>query len=129
MQQDEKLHKIRHSLAHIMAAAIQKNHPHARFGVGPVIENGFYYDVSDKHNFTPEDLKAIEKEMRAIIAKKLEFEREEMPIDQAIEYFKAQHQDFKVELLQDLKSKGTTSLKDAGDELVDSGNEIGRAHV
>lgn len=120
MQQDEKIHKIRHSLAHIMAAAIQKTHPHARFGVGPVIENGFYYDVSDKHNFTPDDLKAIEKEMRSIINQKLDFERLEMPTDEAIEFFKKNHQDFKVELLQDLKTKGTTSLKDAGADLVDS---------
>ena len=120
MQQDEQLHKIRHSLAHIMAAAVQKLHPNARFGVGPVIENGFYYDISDKHSFTSEDFKKIEKEMRAIIDQKLDFERQTMPIEEAIEFFKGQDQDFKVELLQDLKNKGTTSLKDAGDEVVDT---------
>lgn len=122
MQNDEKIHKIRHSLAHIMASAIQKTHPHAQFGVGPVVENGFYYDVLDKHNLTPEDLKSIEKEMRSIIAQKLEFVKEEMGIEDAIKFFKERNQDFKVELLRDLKSKGTTSLKDTGDELVDSKN-------
>ena len=103
MQQDEQLHKIRHSLAHIMAAAVQKLHPNARFGVGPVIENGFYYDISDKHSFTSEDFKKIEKEMRAIIDQKLDFERQTMPIDEAIEFFKGNNQDFKVELLRDQK--------------------------
>lgn len=120
MENNEKLHKIRHSLAHIMSAAIQKAYPHVRFGVGPVIENGFYYDILDKHTLTPEDLKDIEKEMRSIIAQNLEFVREEMSIEQAIKFFEESQQDFKVELLRDLKTKGTTSLKDTGDELIDS---------
>lgn len=120
MQNQDQLHKIRHSLAHIMASAVQKLHPNARFGVGPVIENGFYYDISDKHSFTNDDFKKIEKEMRSIIKQKLDFERKVMPIDEAIEFFKDKNQDFKVELLQDLKNKGTTSIKDTGDELVEA---------
>lgn len=116
--QNDKLHAMRHSLAHIMAAAIQKTHPEAKFGVGPVVENGFYYDVLTKKPLGEQDLMAIESEMHAIVGHKLEFERSDWPIDQAISYFKEHKQDFKVELLGDLKSKGTTSLKDIAAEDV-----------
>ncbi len=118
---DAKLEKIRHSLAHIMAASVQKLYPEAKFGVGPVIENGFYYDISVEQSFDPASLKQIQKEMKKLIGKKLEFVREEWPIDEAIKYFRAEGQDFKVELLNDLKTKGTTAVSDAGDsDLVDN---------
>lgn len=118
---EQNLETVRHSLAHIMAAAIQKLHPESQFGVGPVVENGFYYDIKLDSTVKPEDLPAIEKEMRAIIATKEAFVREEWPIDDAIEYFTNHKQLFKVELLNDLKTKGTTAVADAGDsELVDN---------
>ena len=113
MQVNEQLHKIRHSLAHIMAAAIQKIKPEANFGVGPAIDNGFYYDFMVDKNFSEDELSKIEKEMRTIIGQKLDFEREEWPIEQAIEYFRGKGQDFKVELLDDLRTKGTTAVADA----------------
>lgn len=121
---DAKLDKIRHSLAHIMAAAVQKLHPEAKFGVGPVVENGFYYDIDLANTLDLKDLKQIKKEMKKLISQKLEFIKEEWPIDEAIKYFKAQKQDYKVELLKDLKTKGTTAVADAGDsELVDNSVE------
>lgn len=111
---------IRHSLAHVMAAAVQKLYPEAKFGVGPVIENGFYYDIAVEHPFGPEDLKVIQKEMKQLIGGKYEFVHEQWSIDEAIQYFKAQKQDFKVELLNDLRTKGSTAVSDTGDiDLVD----------
>ncbi len=114
------INSIRHSLAHVMASAVQKLHPEAKFGVGPVVENGFYYDIAVDHPFTTDDLKRIQKEMKKLIGKKEEFVREEWPIDEAIKFFKGQKQDFKVELLSDLKTKGSTAVSDTGDEeLID----------
>ncbi|MFO0862899.1 MAG: threonine--tRNA ligase [Candidatus Saccharibacteria bacterium] len=118
---DAKLDKIRHSLAHIMAAAVQKLHKDAQFGVGPVIENGFYYDIKLEHPLDAQELKKVQKEMKKLISAKLDFVREEWPIEEAIKYFKEHKQDFKVELLNDLKTKGTTAVADAGDsELIDN---------
>ncbi|MSR68230.1 threonine--tRNA ligase [Candidatus Saccharibacteria bacterium] len=115
MANQENLHKIRHSLAHIMAIAIKQLKPEASFGVGPAIENGFYYDVLVDKNFTEEDLSSIQAGMQEIIAKNLPFEHETWPIDKAIEYFESNKQQFKVELLKDLKTKGSTAVSDAGD--------------
>jgi threonyl-tRNA synthetase len=116
MSQSEDLETMRHSLAHLMAASIQEFYPDARFGVGPVIEDGFYYDVFIDDTLSPEDLEKIEKVMRRKIAEKQEFARTEVPIDEAIAMFGAMRQDFKVELLNDLKTRGTTAVSDLGDE-------------
>jgi threonyl-tRNA synthetase len=123
---NEKLDTKRHSLAHIMAASIQEMFPEAKFGVGPVIEEGFFYDVHLNRPLTPEDLQAIEKRMRDKVKQNLRFERSEMPIDQASEVFRNMSQDFKVELLRDLKTRGTTAVSDLGDSnLVGSNvNEV-----
>lgn len=106
------LHTMRHSMAHIMAAAIQQLHPDAKFGVGPVIENGFYYDVELSKTVTPEDLEKIEKKMAELIRASIKFERKTVPIEEAINLFEKKGQDFKVELLNDLKKYGTTAAKD-----------------
>lgn len=123
MEISEQSHKIRHSLAHIMASAVQKIKPEASFGVGPAIDNGFYYDFLVDENFTEAELKSIEKEMRSIINKNIPFEQENWPIDKAIEYFDSKNQKFKVELLNDLKTKGTTAVADAGDDDLAKGSE------
>ena len=107
---------MRHSTAHVLAAAVQKLHPDAQFGVGPVVENGFYYDIKLSKTLSSDDLAAIESEMTKIVSAGEDFIREEWPIDEAIAYFKQHDQPFKVELLNDLKTKGTTSLKDTGGE-------------
>jgi len=122
MPKNEKLDTKRHSLAHVMAASIQELFPEARFGVGPVIEDGFYYDVYVNRPLTPDDLQAIEKRMREKVKQNLGFERSEMPIDAAIDMFGKMSQDFKVELLRDLKTRGTTAVADLDDANLIGGN-------
>jgi len=111
---DQQLHALRHSLAHVMASAVLKMHPEAKFGVGPVIDNGFYYDIDLSKSLSTEDLAVIESEMKKIIASNVPFEHEQWPIQQAIDYFEEHKQVYKVELLHDLQSKGTTSMKEVG---------------
>jgi threonyl-tRNA synthetase len=118
----ESLETIRHSLAHVMAASIQELYPEARFGVGPVIRDGFYYDVALERPLTPEDLGAIEQGMRKRIAAGLAFERTELPIGDAIDRFGAMGQDLKVELLGDLRDRGTTAVADLEDENLVGGD-------
>jgi threonyl-tRNA synthetase len=115
MPKNEKLDTKRHSLAHIMAASILEMFPEAKFGVGPVVEDGFYYDVHLNRPLTPEDLQAIEKRMREKVKQGLSFERSEMPIDAATDMFRKMAQDFKMELLHDLKTRGTTAVADLDD--------------
>jgi threonyl-tRNA synthetase len=112
---NERLETKRHSLAHIMAASVQEMFPDAKFGVGPVVEDGFFYDIHLNRPLTPEDLQAIEKRMREKVKQNLRFERSEMPLEEAIGWFGKMSQDFKVELLRDLKTRGTTAVADLGD--------------
>src|SRR5215470_8859526 len=115
MPKNEKLDTKRHSLAHLMAASIQEMFPEAKFGVGPVIEDGFFYDVQLNRPLTPEDLQAIENRMREKVKQNLRFDRSEMPLDSAVSLFESMSQNFKVELLRDLKTRGTTAVADIGD--------------
>ena len=115
MPKNEILDKKRHSLAHVMAACVQDIFPNAKFGVGPVIEDGFYYDILLPRPLTPDDLTEIEKRMRAKVKQDLSFERSEMPIDDAVSLFGQMHQEFKVELLRDLKTRGTTAVAELDD--------------
>lgn len=108
----DELDQMRHSAAHLLAAAVMKMFPEAKLGIGPVIENGFYYDMQLPRPLTPEDFVVLEKTMAAIKAENIDFRREEMPIEAAIEFFRERGQDFKVDLLSDLKKHGTTNLKD-----------------
>jgi threonyl-tRNA synthetase len=116
---DEQLHAMRHSLAHIMAAAVQRLYPEAKFGVGPVVENGFYYDIDlGERKISEQNFPKIEKEMRKLIEYGDTFERFSMPIDEAIEWAREHDQPYKEELLNDLKRSGTTVAKDLDvDEL------------
>ena len=110
---DEQLHAMRHSLAHITAAAVQRLWPEAKFGVGPVVDNGFYYDIDlGETKISEQQFGKIEKMMRRIIAEKQDFVRTTVPIDEAIAWAKAHNQPYKVELLNDLKRTGTTVAKD-----------------
>lgn len=109
----EELNAMRHSLAHITAQAVQRLWPGAKFGVGPVVENGFYYDIDlGETKISEDDFKKIEKEMRSIINKDFPFERSEKAIDQAIDWAREGNQPYKEELLNDLKRSGTTVAKD-----------------
>lgn len=116
------LHIMRHSLAHIMATAIQELYPKAKFGIGPVIDNGFYYDVDIDQTLTPEDLEKITQGIRKVIKAGYPFERTELDIDKAIAKFKSANQPYKVELLNDLKQHGTTVAKDIDREQLGLGN-------
>ncbi|MDB5163340.1 MAG: thrZ [Candidatus Saccharibacteria bacterium] len=113
MSNDEQLHAMRHSLAHITASAVKKLWPEAKFGVGPVVDNGFYYDIDlGELKISESDFKRIEKEMRGIVNQAQEFEHFDMPIDQAIDWARQNGQPYKEELLNDLKRSGTTIAKD-----------------
>ena len=119
MAQEAKpeLHAMRHSLAHIMATAITSLWPDVKLGVGPVVENGFYYDVDlgDKQ-LSDEDFTSIEAEMKKVIKENQPFERFTKPIDEAIAWAKQAKQPYKAELLNDLKRAGTTAAKDLDTE-------------
>lgn len=106
---EEHLYAMRHSLAHITAQAVQHLWPEAKFGVGPVVENGFYYDIDlGETQISESDFKRIEKEMRTIINKDYPFVRSDKDIDDALAWAKDAKQPYKVELLNDLKREGTT---------------------
>lgn len=110
---EDKLYAMRHSLAHIMATAVQQLWPDAKFGVGPVVEHGFYYDIDlGETKISEQQFNKIEKIMRRIIAKKQDFVCTKCPIDDAIQWAKDNHQPYKEELLNDLKRAGTTAAKD-----------------
>lgn len=96
---------IRHSLSHVLAAAILELYPDTKLGIGPAIDNGYYYDFLFTNSITPEDLQKIEKKMREIINQKLPFERKEFSSDEAIEQLNNAKQNFKVELAEELTQK------------------------
>ena len=110
---EDKLYAMRHSLAHIMATAVQQLWPDAKFGVGPVVEHGLYYDIDlGETKISEQQFNKIEKIMRRIIAEKQDFVCTKCPIDEAIQWAKDNHQPYKEELLNDLKRAGTTVAKD-----------------
>jgi len=113
MDKDKQLLAMRHSLAHIMASAIQKLWPEAKFGVGPVVDNGFYYDIDLGDDIISEDqFPLIENEMKSIIKDDQKFSLSHKTIDEALEWAKQANQPYKLELLNDLKRSGTTLVKD-----------------
>jgi threonyl-tRNA synthetase len=110
---EEQLYAMRHSLAHITAQAVQHLWPDAKFGVGPVVENGFYYDIDlGGAKISEEDFSRIEKEMRKVIAADYHFDRSEKQVDAAIEWAQSAKQPYKEELLNDLRRAGTTVAND-----------------
>ena len=115
---------MRHSLAHIMAQAVQHLWPQAKFGVGPAIDQGFYYDIDlGDVTISEADFGKIEKEMRRIIARDLPFTHRDVPVDEAIAWAKETDQPYKVELLNDLKRSGTTIAKELAGEALGSAAE------
>jgi len=105
-----------HTTSHIMAQAVEELYPGAKFGVGPAIENGFYYDVDSEHRFTDEDLKKIEDKMLEIAKRDLKTVREELKREDAIKYFQNERKDeYKVEILEDIaKDEPVVSLYKQG---------------
>ena len=121
---EEELKSMRHSLAHIMAQAIQHLWPQAKFGVGPAIDNGFYYDIYlDNGTISEADLPKIEEEMRKIVAADYPFERRDVSVAEAIDWAISGDQSFKVELLNDLKRSGTTIASELAGEKMGSASD------
>ena len=106
----EGLEMIRHSTAHLLAYAVKELFPDAQVTIGPVIENGFYYDFSYKRPFTPDDLAAIEKKMSELAAKDEPVVRRVLPRDAAVEYFKGMGEAYKAELIASIPTNEDVSL-------------------
>jgi threonyl-tRNA synthetase len=114
-QRAYELARMRHSAAHLMAEAVQEMFPAARFGIGPAIENGFYYDFELPHPLTPDDLKQIEQRMRSHKKKNEVFERKEVLREEALELFG--DNPYKVELINGFPEGETISTYQQGDFL------------
>ncbi|MCB0363335.1 MAG: TGS domain-containing protein, partial [Bdellovibrionales bacterium] len=113
LQMPESLEVIRHSAAHVMAQAVQELWPEVKVTIGPVIENGFYYDFDSPQNFTPEMLVKIEEKIQEIIKRSLEVSRREVSAQEAIQIFEDLGEKYKVELIRDLGAD-SVSIYDQG---------------
>ncbi|MFM7343634.1 MAG: TGS domain-containing protein, partial [Betaproteobacteria bacterium] len=109
-KESEGLEMIRHSTAHLLAYAVKQLFPEAQVTIGPVIENGFYYDFSYKRPFTPEDLEAIEKRMSELAAKDEPVLRRVLPRDEAVAHFKAIGEHYKAEIIASIPAGEQVSL-------------------
>ena len=105
---------LRHSTAHLLAYAVKQLFPDAQVTIGPVIDNGFYYDFSYKRPFTPEDLQAIEKKMTELARKNEEVTRKVLPRDEAVAYFKSIGEDYKAEIIESIPQNEDVSLYTSG---------------
>src|SRR5690625_2085908 len=112
---EEGIEVMRHSAAHLMAQAIKRLYKEVKFGVGPVIEEGFYYDMEMEHKLTPEDLPKIEKEMQRIIDENLEIKRKEVSRQEAIDMFKAIGDDLKLELIDAIPEDEQVTIYEQGE--------------
>jgi len=111
----EGLDILRHSTSHLMAQAVQELYPGAQVTIGPVIENGFYYDFAYKRPFTPEDLVAIEKRMAEIVRKDLKVERKVLSRDEAVKFFKSIGEHYKAQIIAAIPANEPISLYGQGD--------------
>ena len=111
----EALEVIRHSTAHLLAQAVKQLHPDAQVTIGPVIEDGFFYDFSYPKGFTPDDLIAIEKKMLEISQQDLVVERSVMPRDAAVEFFRNMGEEYKARIIADIPKAEAISLYRQGD--------------
>ena len=118
---DEALYALRHSTAHVMAGAVLELFPEAKFGFGPPIANGFYYDFDLPRPLTDADLPLIEERMRATVRRDLPFEHQEMAVPEALAFFRERHQDYKLDQIEKLDEEvrdGSVSIYRHG-EFVD----------
>lgn len=111
----ESLEIIRHSCAHLLAQAVKQLYPEAQVTIGPVIEDGFYYDFAIDKAFTPDDLAAIEKRMEALVAENLPVSCQVMARDQAITYFKSIGEQYKAEIIGGIPANEPLTLYTQGD--------------
>ncbi|AZV44665.1 threonyl-tRNA synthase [Peribacillus asahii] len=111
----DALEIMRHSTAHLMAQAIKRLYKNAKFGVGPVIEGGFYYDIDLEESLTPEDLPLIEKEMKKIVNENLEINRIEVSRDKAISRFTEIGDNYKLELIEAIPADQQVTIYEQGE--------------
>ena len=114
-KQDESLEVIRHSTAHLLAQAVKALFPKAQVTIGPVIDDGFYYDFAFERPFTPEDLELIEAKMQELAKANYPVTRRELPRDEAIQYFKNLGEDYKAKIIADIPAGEVLSLYRQGD--------------
>ncbi len=112
---EEGLDIIRHSTSHLMAQAVKQLYPDAQVTIGPVIEDGFYYDFSYPKGFTPEDLEKIEKRMEELVKQDLEVVREEVPRDAAVAIFREMGEEYKAKIIEDIPKDEVLSLYRQGE--------------
>lgn len=114
------LEEMRHTLSHVLAAAVKEIYPDAKFGIGPAIENGFYYDIDfGKTKVSDTDLPKIEKKMRGIIARKLPMTKRVASKSEALDWARDNKQDYKIELIEELPEDSEISFYDMGDIFTD----------
>ncbi len=109
-REEEGLDVVRHSTAHLLAQAVKELYPEAQVTIGPVIEDGFYYDFAFDRHFTPEDLEKIEKRMGELAKAEIPVERQVMPRDEAIEFFRRQGEEYKAKIIEDIPGGEEISL-------------------
>jgi threonyl-tRNA synthetase len=114
-----KIEKMRHTASHVLAQAVLKLYPNTKLGIGPAIDNGFYYDFEFEEAISDEDLPKIEKEMKKIIKKDLPLKQDHVERDAALERFKALEQEYKLDLLEDIKDDPVSFYVTGDDEFVD----------
>ena len=120
MKDSDNLEKMRHTLSHILAAAVQELYPTATFGIGPAIDTGFYYDIDfGKTKISDADLEKIEKKMRGIVSRKLPMEKRVVPKMEALNWARDHKQKYKIELIEDLPEGSEISFYDMGDLFTD----------
>ncbi|MBR0431814.1 threonine--tRNA ligase, partial [Candidatus Saccharibacteria bacterium] len=117
---EQQLDKMRHTLSHILAAAVKELYPTTTFGVGPTVDNGFYYDIDfGDVKVSDADLPKIEKKMHSIVARKLEMTRSTRSRVEALNWARENKQKFKVELIEDLPADSEISFYSLGDIFED----------
>jgi threonyl-tRNA synthetase len=112
---EEGVELLRHSTAHLMAQAVKRLFPETQVTIGPVIEDGFYYDFAREEPFRPEDLEKIEQEMSRIVAEDIAVERSVMERDEAVRFFREQGEEYKARIIEDIPEDETLSLYRQGD--------------
>ena len=112
---EEGVEVIRHSAAHLLAQAVKQLFPEAQVTIGPVIDNGFFYDFSYERAFTPEDLKAIEKKMKQLVSENMEITRSVLSRDEAVSFFKELGEEYKAEIIESIPANEDLSLYTQGD--------------
>ena len=114
------LEKMRHSLSHVLAAAVRQLYPNVKFGIGPAIDNGFYYDIDfGDTKISDADLAKIEKKMRGIIARKLQLTKRVVSKSEALDWARDNKQNYKIELIEELPENEEISFYDMGDLFTD----------